>query len=712
MLPRRREDWDWGRADAWLGLISFLLVLFILVLPPDLVRPARAVYWFLILIQPYVLLRVIRHFRHVPRGFEYGAIAVALLGTGVVLALPRPQPWVVLLTAGLYLSLMQLVASAVVIFSAWRYRGLTAWRLNVLAIGSLAFIVKFVVASLAYTQVSPLLFISLLPAIRWLFLITIAGYYFGLVPPRRVRRWLQRGEEYRFLRRSAERSPEDRGRFAAAGLAEAARRATTAAEVIVALGTDTLTIRGASRPEWIGLTAVPSTGAGRALAAGTATSDAIARLEPEWRAVGAQAERFLALPIVSDGRTWGVLVITQRRSSLFPADDIASLSRLCRDTADILDHAKLIADERARQQREADARLDLILESLQDYAVITIDDAGAITSWNVGAEQMFLYPAAEAVGLPVSRLFDDGAPWLKEQLQRLPGSARPIPDTTGRRRDDIRLTTTVVIRPLQTRSGRPSGFVIVMRDVSHRRLLEERLRQSQKLEAIGRLAGGIAHDFNNMLTVILGYASTLDESVAEEHRGSVAEILKAGDRAATLTRQLLTFSRQQVVSPRIVTLREIVANVLPMLTRLLGENIEIVQDVNLNVPSIMADPTQLEQVLVNLAVNARDAMPSGGTLTIRVSGVTLTGDDAASLTGRPGAHARLDVIDTGSGVSPATQARMFEPFFTTKDVGRGTGLGLAMVYGTVQQMHGAITFESELGHGTMFSIYVPAHVTD
>ena len=175
---------------------------------------------------------------------------------------------------------------------------------------------------------------------------------------------------------------------------------------------------------------------------------------------------------------------------------------------------------------------------------------------------------------------------------------------------------------------------------------------------------------------------------------------------------MLTFSRQQVVSPRIVTLREIVANVLPMLTRLLGENIEIVQDVNLNVPSIMADPTQLEQVLVNLAVNARDAMPSGGTLTIRVSGVTLTGDDAASLTGRPGAHARLDVIDTGSGVSPATQARMFEPFFTTKDVGRGTGLGLAMVYGTVQQMHGAITFESELGHGTMFSIYVPAHVTD
>jgi signal transduction histidine kinase len=248
--------------------------------------------------------------------------------------------------------------------------------------------------------------------------------------------------------------------------------------------------------------------------------------------------------------------------------------------------------------------------------------------------------------------------------------------------------------------------------VSQRRQLEDRLRQAQKLEAIGRLAGGVAHDFNNMLIVILGYAETLDDVVPEQHRGSLEEIRKAAERAASLTKQLLAFSRQQVIRPRVVSPREIVDSVVPMLSRLLGAEIEMTQDLDLNTPSILADPAQLEQVIVNLAVNARDAMPQGGRLTIRARAVNVTPDDAATLTGQAGLHALIEVSDTGSGLTEDTKARMFEPFFTTKEVGRGTGLGLAMVYGTVQQINGAITCDSELGRGTTFRIYVPAHVTD
>ena len=287
-----------------------------------------------------------------------------------------------------------------------------------------------------------------------------------------------------------------------------------------------------------------------------------------------------------------------------------------------------------------------------------------------------------------------------------------IADTVSRRRDDARLTTSLVIRPLVTRGRRPGGFVIVMRDVSQQRQLEDRLRQSQKLEAIGSLAAGVAHDFNNMLTVILGYADVLDTVVAEEHRTGVGEIRKAGQRAAALTKQLLAFSRQQVLKPQVVNLPGIVSALVPMLSRLLGEHIEVVKHVDTVVPRVMADVTQLEQVVMNLAVNARDAMPSGGQLTIGVRSVRLSTDEAALLAMAGGPYAMLEVKDTGSGVDMVTQVRMFEPFFTTKGIGRGTGLGLAIVYGIVQQMHGAIAVESELGRGTVFRIYLPACVDE
>jgi PAS domain S-box-containing protein len=707
---------DWDRADAWLGLSAIAAVIVLNVATSlsggPYVSIVKTAVLMAFLTHPYMLLRVIRHFRDVPRSWEWTLLVVAAAGTFAILLAPSPKPLSVRLITTVYVAFAQVLASVALASTAKRHRGLTAWRLNMAAVGAALLAADFAVLVLATNVSTYGLYVKLLWLQRDLVIAMLVLYFLGLVPPHRLRRWLQRGEEYRFLRRTAERDPDVRGRLAAATLVDAAVRTTVTTSVVVALGDEKLVVRAATRPEWIGLEAAAGLGVGRAITTGGPISDAIDRLESELRPVGAEAVRFLALPIVGGNITWGVLIIMQRRSSLFPKDDVAILERLCRYTGETLDQARLLSEERARQQREADARLDLILESLQDYAVITVNDDGVITSWNSGAEQVFLYPAAEAIGQPAHRLFDDGAPWLSEQLQRVRGGAPANPEAIGRRRDDSRLTTTVVIRPLQTRSGRPSGFVIVMRDVSQRRLLEERLRQAQKLEAIGRLAGGVAHDFNNMLIVILGYTETLDDVVAEEHRGSLEEIRKAAERAASLTKQLLAFSRQQVIRPRVVAPREIVESVVPMLSRLLGAQIVMVQNVDLNTPSILADPAQLEQVIVNLAVNARDAMPQGGRLTISARAVTLSAVDAAGLTGRTGVHALIEVTDTGTGLSEETKAKMFEPFFTTKEVGRGTGLGLAMVYGTVQQINGAITCDSELGRGTTFRIYVPAHVAD
>ena len=715
MFGRKRgADRDWDRADAWLGLTSLALVIALAVarsLAGERNTWLAAVALLAFLVHPYLLLRVIRHFRAAPAWWGHVLLTTAAVATLGAFLLPSPKP--VSLRVGMFafVAITQTLAAIVLASTARRHRGLTAWRLNFAALGAALFVLIFAIQVLSANVATYQQFTDQLRLLRYLSLGMFVSYFLGLLPPSRLRRMLQRGVEYRFLRRTNEHTPDERHRLVAIDLAHAATSSTATAATLVVIGSGPARIDGASEMSWRGDGVDTLDGpVGRALAARQGGSGDILDLEPGLQKYAVGAERFLAVPIVGATRVWGALLIMQRRVSLFPKDDLAILERLCRYTAEVFDHAQLIADERAHQQREADARLELILESLQDYAVITIDDGGSITSWNAGAAQVFLYPAPEAIGLPISRLFDDGAPWLAEQLQAARGSEPNIPDTVARRKDDSRLTTSIVIRPLLTRSRRPAGYVIVMRDVSQRRLLEERLRQAQKLEAIGRLAAGVAHDFNNMLTVILGYTANLDDVLAEEHRASLAEIRKAGERAAALTRQLLAFSRQQVLQPRVVALPELVTALVPMLMRLLGEHIQIVDRVDAIVPKILADPTQIEQVIVNLAVNARDAMPTGGRLTIVVRTISLGAADAAALTIRDGAYVLLEVIDTGSGVDLATQTRMFEPFFTTKGVGRGTGLGLAMVYGTVQQMNGAIVVESELGRGTTFRIYMPAYV--
>ena len=247
-------------------------------------------------------------------------------------------------------------------------------------------------------------------------------------------------------------------------------------------------------------------------------------------------------------------------------------------------------------------------------------------------------------------------------------------------------------------------------DISERHSLEEKLRQSQKMEAIGRLAGGIAHDFNNLLTVIAGYSRMLMEHLKNDPaaQGQIKKIEEAAERASSLTQQLLAFSRKQVLQPKIINLNSLVENLGNLLERLIGEHIDLQTITAPDLGQVKADAVQIEQVIMNLVLNARDAMSAGGRLTLETGNVDLDKSYSADHPGvSPGPYVMLAVSDTGAGMTPETQARVFEPFFTTKELGRGTGLGLSMVYGIVKQSGGHIWIYSEVGHGTTFKVYLP-----
>jgi PAS domain S-box-containing protein len=259
-------------------------------------------------------------------------------------------------------------------------------------------------------------------------------------------------------------------------------------------------------------------------------------------------------------------------------------------------------------------------------------------------------------------------------------------------------------------AGRPHRILAVAQDVTARKTLESQLHQAQKMEAIGQLAGGLAHDFNNLLTAILGYAGLLESSLSPDDPrcADVQEIEKAGQRAALLTRQLLAFSRKQILNPVVLQLNDLVTDLSRMLSRLAGEHVEFGQQLASPLSPIRADASQIEQILVNLVVNARDAMPDGGRLTLATADVELDEGFSRVLGIKPGGYVSLTVTDSGGGMDDETKRRIFEPFFTTKEVGKGTGLGLATVFGIVRQSDGAIAVHSEKGHGASFQLYFPA----
>ncbi len=279
-----------------------------------------------------------------------------------------------------------------------------------------------------------------------------------------------------------------------------------------------------------------------------------------------------------------------------------------------------------------------------------------------------------------------------------------------KRKDQRVITVRLSGRAVRRPNGEFDSFEMIAEDVTERRNLEDQLRQSQKMEAVGRLAGGVAHDFNNLLTVIKGYTELMLEEFREHDpmRGELEEIRKAADRASALTRQLLAFSRQQVLAPKVLDLNTVVTNMDKLLKRLLGADVELITRLDAAIGRIKADPGQLEQVIMNLAVNARDAMPVGGKLLIETQNVELDETFARDHVGsKPGAYVMLAVTDNGAGMSETVRQRIFEPFFTTKEAGKGTGLGLSTVYGIIKQSGGYIWVYSEVSKGTTFKVYLP-----
>jgi nitrogen-specific signal transduction histidine kinase len=263
--------------------------------------------------------------------------------------------------------------------------------------------------------------------------------------------------------------------------------------------------------------------------------------------------------------------------------------------------------------------------------------------------------------------------------------------------------------PRRDASGEVVGAISVIADMTERKRLEEQFRQSQKMEAVGRLAGGVAHDFNNLLTVISGYSQMVLDALAANDllRGHVEEVLRAAESAAALTNQLLAFSRRQVVQPQVLSPNALVANMDKMLHRLIGEDVELVTVLTPGLPKIKVDPGQFQQVLMNLVVNARDAMPEGGRITIETAAADIRQPEAPPGLA-PGPYVTLSVNDTGKGMDAETRRRIFEPFFTTKARGKGTGLGLSTAYGIVKQSGGDIWVTTEPGKGSQFRIYLPA----
>ena len=359
--------------------------------------------------------------------------------------------------------------------------------------------------------------------------------------------------------------------------------------------------------------------------------------------------------------------------------------------------------------REANASLQAVIQS-SPLAIYTLDAASTVRSWNPAAEALYGWRAEEVIGRSLPTITHDLGDHLQLRDRVLRGEALRGVEVTRRKKDGTPVTLSLSVAPLHDASGQVTGMLSLAADLTDVRQLEVQYRQAQKMDAVGRLAGGIAHDFNNLLTAILGTTGLLLEDLGPESRArlDIQEIEKAAKRAAGLTRQLLVFSRQQVLETRVVDLNALVGNLQRMLDRLIGEDIQLRTTLTAELWPVRADPGQLEQAIVNLVVNARDAMPHGGRLTIETANVELDPRYVESHPPtQPGPYVLLAVSDTGVGMDSATRARIFEPFFTTKEPGRGTGLGLATVYGIVKQSGGYIWVYSEPGHGTTFKVYLP-----
>lgn len=394
-------------------------------------------------------------------------------------------------------------------------------------------------------------------------------------------------------------------------------------------------------------------------------------------------------------------------------DENGQFAGAVRTLVDITDR-KRAAEERERLMRQLEnerARLQEILRQMPSGVLIVAAPSGELLLSNEQADRILRGPMPERQEryyhpggshytneeLPISRSLATGEIVTGEEVEIVRG-------------DGSRGTVLISSAPIRNRRGFIVAGVATLHDVTERKQLEQQFRQAQKMEAVGRLAGGVAHDFNNLLTIISGYSQMLLDALDanDSARRDIEPIIEAAERAAALTRQLLTFSRRQVVQPKLLDVNRQVSRMNRMLRRVIGEDVELVTSFKSEAGRIKADPGQLEQVILNLAINARDAMPQGGKLTIETAEIELGGGPADTPRELPpGRYVVLALSDTGTGMDAEVMSHLFEPFFTTKGKGKGTGLGLSTVYGIVKQNHGEVIINSEVGRGTTVRIYFP-----
>ncbi len=396
------------------------------------------------------------------------------------------------------------------------------------------------------------------------------------------------------------------------------------------------------------------------------------------------------------------------------------------DHGELLGFAKITRDITERQKaqealRDSERQFRLLIAGVTDYALYMLDPNGLITSWNAGAEKIKGYTADEIIGQHFSKFYTQA-----DRAAGLPARSLHTAETTGRfesenwrvRKDGTLFWANVVIDAIHDERGRLVGFAKITRDMTEKRnaqlALEQaqiRRAQAQKFEALGQLTSGVAHDFNNLLMIVSGYLGTLKKLAGEDPRGqrAIQALESVTSRGQSLTRQLLAFARRQPLSPVLTTVEERLSAVNQLLTASVGGGVQIVHGVRNDIWPIRVDINELELALVNLGINARDAMPNGGVITVTAENVSLSGpDNPEHLVGD---YVRLTIADTGCGIPADILPRVFEPFFTTKEVGKGSGLGLAQVHGFAHQSGGAITVESEVGNGTRITLYLPRATT-
>ena len=461
---------------------------------------------------------------------------------------------------------------------------------------------------------------------------------------------------------------------------------------------------------------------------------------------------YLAVPVVSrSGEVLGGLFFGHARAGVFTIRAEQIVSALAAQAAVAIDNSRLHytsqleiearrqaerdlqalnenleqrAAERATQLasslgklEETERRFRLLVEGVTDYAIYMLDPDGHVVNWNPGAERIKGYTSAEILGRHFRQFYT-----AEDQAADLPKKALKVASETGKyetenwrvRKDGKRFWASVLINAIKDNNGLLIGFAKITRDLTERRAVDERARQTQKMEGIGQFTGGVAHDFNNLLTIIIGNLETLNRNLGSDAvdvgrlRRLAGNAMQGARRAESLTQRLLAFSRQQPLDPKPVDIGRLVTGMSDLLRRTLGEQITVETVLGGGVWRALADPNQLELAILNLAVNARDAMPDGGKLTIETTNVHLDDRYAADqVEVIPGQYVMLAVTDTGVGMPPEVKAKAFDPFFTTKDVGHGTGLGLSQIYGFVKQSRGHVKIYSEPGLGTTVKIYLP-----